>query len=442
MNNLQYRLIYLVLILVFFQGLAIISGIPSIIYNASIDATILLFFLITFKLENIFKIPGVKYYMLFIVVFIISMIINNSNLYVSYSFLRNTLFTIMFFIGIYNMKLSLKNIYKINKLIVSLVIIQIVAAVAKYIIYGGPREGGFIGTFGIAAGQMSTLFPLFIIIVCIAYLMYYRRKYFLIVIIIGMLFFAYGGGKRAFIVLLPIFVVIVYLTFKKYEYNTNYFSLSNVFRFIVPTILFIPVIILYSIYTPSLNPENIRGGTFDLNHIIEYVDRYHTDDHFHDASMYGGPQNLQLVAGRVHTRTHAYNLISENRIKYLFGFGPSSVHGQSRGSEVLLNFQIVSFQTGISQYYMSVGILGSILIILTFFSVSFIHLKYYKYYNKYWRPILISIPVLFILFIFDFTNYSVQFINSNLLAILYFYLSGVLINIRRRHQYINQYYKN
>lgn len=429
-KNFNFIVIVLIITMTMFQGVVRLAGFPNILYDFLIDIIIIMFFIYNIKYINIKKIPGILYFLFFVIVILISSIINESNIVIVASFARNTIIPFIFFSTIIFAKIKYTHLLSLNKIIVLIVFIQIIAAILKYIVYNGPREGGFIGTFSISAGQMSTLFPMFIIIVATYYILIYKRLNIYYVTILGMMFFAYGGGKRAFIILLPFFFIIIYLMYRKYEKKISMWSISNIAKIGIPIFFVIPIFILYAMYTPSLNPERTVGGSFNINHIIEYADRYHTHEHMADGSRFG--YSGQLISGRTHSRQYAFELISEDYKSLLLGFGPSLVHGAPRGDSRLLDLGVLDFHTGISQYYMAVGIIGSLLLIMIYFSVSIPMLKYYYSYSHYWRPLVLSLPTLFILFLFDFTNYSQHFAHGYVPSILYFYIAGILLNIKSR----------
>jgi glucan phosphoethanolaminetransferase (alkaline phosphatase superfamily) len=119
-------------------------------------------YLLSLREDRSFKSHGLKWFSLFTIVIIISGIMNNSELYASFRMYSRVLWPYLFFLAIYNINLSPSSIRKINKFIIFMVILQIPAAVYKYMTYG-VREDGIIGTFSTQAGALSTIFPLFII---------------------------------------------------------------------------------------------------------------------------------------------------------------------------------------------------------------------------------------------------------------------------------------
>jgi len=425
------NLIILCLALALFYGVAFLVGIPTLPYQLVIDLFVLVFLVLALdSREGGIKSPGIWIIIPFTFIVFLSTIVNGSDYFTAYRMFRNILIPYLFFLAVVNFPLSEDSFKKINAFLFIMLFGQIVASVLKYLAWG-VREGGIIGTFGVNQGALSTIFPILAIVFLLTFYLIYEKKNIYLFFMIGFVLMAWGGGKRAFIFILPFFILFTYILYKKFEHHENIITIKNTVRAALIIIVLLPVLYIMIIYTPTLNPERQYGGSFDIRHVIEYARSYQTGAHFHfEPDRYG---DRTVMSGRMATMKHAYSLVNTNTQKLLFGFGPSSIYATPRGDENLVRFGVVEFQTGFARYIMLVGIPGALLVLLLYGRITLLCTQQYYTYNNYWRAIILGLFISMFVLLYDYFLYSRAFLDGLIPSMLFFYLAGAVINKRNNN---------
>lgn len=382
----------------------------QIFYHCLLAFFVVLLFLISFLKKNNYNTPLIGWFGGYSIVLFVSIIYNNSDLLRSLMFYSSTLLIYMFYLSINNIDMSKYQIEKINKFIIFLVIFQIFASIYKYLIYG-ISESYLIGTFVNQSGQLSTLFPLFVIGFLFSLYIVYEKKTIYLILIAGFTFFAWGGGKRAFWFLLPVLLSLGYFIFLRYQ-SKQRLNFSKVFRFV--TWLFISVIIVIYIagrVSPSLNPEGKVGGAFNAEYLLTYAVNYYMGTH---ENPYNNPFSGN-TRSRYATPIRAYEEVTSNDIMILlFGFGPDAIYGADRFEGILEKYGISFGVTGFAFHIISLGILGVITYFAFFFSFG---IYYYRLFinlsENYKKAIALGGVLATCIFVFDFLFYSYAFTMTN-----------------------------
>ncbi|MGF1584843.1 MAG: hypothetical protein ACFCUM_05950 [Bacteroidales bacterium] len=337
---------------------------------------------------------------------------NSSDFYLSFKMYNRLLLSYLFFLSILNINLSTIAIQKINKFIVIMVLLQIPAAVYKYLKYG-VREDGIIGTFSTQAGALSTIVPLFIIGYLIALYYCYKRNPLYLLLIPCFMFFAWGGGKRAFFIFLPTLLFLGY-----FIYNTTLLKI-NILK-MIPTLMGLLIVIGITLYlggrlNPVFNPEKERWGSFDLEYMLTQTMAIQ-DKQFSSGSS----------IGRISSFKSAYERIinGSDLSRKLLGDGPDRLEA---GNDQREKYGITYGISGATFYLISSGLIGT----LSFFSLFLIiGVKAYKSINGLQDPFYIAIAfgtiLATIVFCFDFLFYSVVFFTGYIPSLLFFYLAAIL----------------
>lgn len=413
---------YLLIIVSFFKGIIELLGISSTITNSIIQTLVLLFVLIVYltchENKRRFQLIGIRLFIIYSTIVLISAIVNNSNWFGSYSFYRHTLNAYLVFLGILNLKTKNDEIKKINGLIIILSILQIIASIAKYLIVG--RLEHYIGTISVSAGTYSTIFPLIAITFLLSIYLLYKKKPIIFLFILGFLFMGWVGGKRGIFFFLPILMLFIFIYYNRIINRT---IIKKIRR--IPTI-FLFVLLGFTIFyfgsrlSPSLNPENKFWGSFDLEYITDFIWEYN----------YRSQSDIDEYKGRGGgTRVIIQSLTNANNLgNQLFGYGPSRLINISRleGAE-LFDFQYENITiTGFSFYLLSIGILGTISIILFYYwFAKRIYIIAKLESNSYFKTLAFGTLITSIIFFIDFFTYSRAFIHSILFNLIYFYLAAI-----------------
>lgn len=420
----MHNLIKFLLLLLFFQGVFSIVGISSSLYKSAIDLLIYIIFgIVLIKNKDNFYIPfkGIhKIFIIFTIIIVISTVVNDSDLFKSFSFYRNTLNGYLFFIAVANMDLKKNEVKHIIKVLFFLVAIQPLASIVKYFTVGLSED--YIGTFSLSGGSFSTIVPLAFIPVFYSLFLQTKRKLFLL-LILGYIFMAFVGDKRAFWFLLPLVLFITYFMYKAKFTNK---VLSTYFKSILLLVIFVPLTVYIGARgLPSLNPDHKVWGKFDLGYLLDYSTSYNLGSKY---------DYLEYGVGRMGGAEAMYENFKSREIKsVLIGDGPDVFVDKSNEDESTHEYGVyfLSHFTGVMFYLASVGVLGAFSLFIYYFSVFFLgrkKLKNISHENKVKRLIWMGISVVTLVVLYDYSLYTKAFVHSNLLNTLYFLFLGALLN--------------
>jgi hypothetical protein len=415
----------------FFQGVLSYLGMPSVFYKLIIEACIAgLFFVYLYFLsgrtKKSFNAPGLVWFVLFTFTVFISVSVNDSDLMTSILMYRQILWPYLFFIAILNIDLSHNSINRINKFIVVLVVIQVPAAIYKYVMYG-VVEDIIIGTFSVHEGALSTVFPMFIIGYALALYFVYKRNPFYLLLISGFIFFAWGGGKRAFFILLPVFMLLAYYIYYKTVSRSN-IQLSKLFlSFVLIILISVMAIFVGAKSTPTLNPEGSYWGSFNVSFIISKTVDYE--------SRMGRERGT--TGGRIATTKNVIGRIANSDFNEKFvGFGPDQLYmGENRRWEYGIRYGI----TGLNFGLISVGIAGTITLFMLFLTLGLRAGKTIKkIHDPFHKALAYGTILATIVFCFDFLMYSRAFFTDYLTSILFFYIVAIVLKHSIHDYQINE----
>ncbi len=236
----------------------------------------------------------------FIVIGIISAIVNMRDIIsVLLAFRLDLKFIIMFYCLI-QFQFTEKFYKFMLKWLYIFLIIQLPVSIYKFFIYG---QGEFaIGTYGAWGGTLSTLLPLIGISISASYWLHKKIKLIYFIILVSCcITFSIIAGKKGLIYFGPI--LMIYILIKAIN-NIN--LKRRVYRylpvFVLIFLMFIPILYTVKAFKPAIsNPLYLK------DFVNFYDQRYNT---------HGDP------AGRIPSIIATYKFLSNDIIKYLFGYGP------------------------------------------------------------------------------------------------------------------------
>lgn len=420
-------LIKFILIAAFFQGVLNLVGVPVLARQFAVELAVLILFLASIlspgENKN-FRVPLVGWFALFTIITIVSAVYNQSNAANTILMYRNVLWPYLLFLSVVNLNLSAIQFHNINKLIIALFIIQIPAAIIKFSFLGF-REGVIQGTFAGSAGTAAVIFPLFAIGFVIAIILTRKTNAIHLLLIIGFMGMALVTGKRAFFIIMPVFVLIGYFVYQYYSNNFNYKKLAL-------NTLLILIIGFAGIYsgarlTPSLNPDNVRGGSFDIVYVINYVLEYE--------------QQVNPVTGEAGGRLSSSQMVidyyqrQDIELMLIFGGGPDLLYLDTQ-RKVRSDFAIAYGITGLIFYLLSIGIFGAFAVFILFGIPGYKAIQQFRYIeNTHLKIIAFGVFMGSLVFAFDFIAYSRYFVFSYIPSFIYFYYAGLLNNITFMNKY-------
>lgn len=304
-------------------------------------------------------------------------------------------------------------ILKINNLFFFIFLFQIFFSVLKLIFWG--TSEAVVGTIHFSGGSLNTIVPLVGISMTISFWIFYKRDYRLILIVLGFIFMAWTGEKRGIYFYFSILLIICYIVYN--YHNKKYFikTIFNLLFYMIP-ILFLTIYIGVK-YSPTLNPENIYGGSFNLDYLTDYIITYNTQ-----------LDQLGNAAGRFSgLKSVFYSVLNKPIFEMLFGSGPGILLGVGDAEyKVYISYNLSSMigVNGWSTALISLGFLGAVLVVLFYFEILKTAHALCKLENdSYWMSISFGTFLICIIFFLDFFTYTRSFYHSIPLniTVLYFY---------------------
>lgn len=411
---------FIILTLAFCEGTLDLIGYSSSLNRLTRDMIILFYFILLAVSKNKYFILKYKFIVLaLILICVFSKMINETSMIQLLLFLRRILIPILLFWIAFNSRLNFFRNKKFFKYLVFLFTVQIVFAFYKLIIIGFNEN--YIGSISVRSGSLTTVYVMMGSAVAFLIFLYSKNKKHLL-FVAGFVFFGIVGNKRALFFLIPILLLIVFYLYTKL--SSKGFTLNFFKRFLLLIGSSFIIMVVISITNPTLNPENKVGGSFDLEFIMDYTDKYNNDD------RNGlGRQNAPLLI---------YNLLAKNGPRSLFwGLGPGDVissnlitgkNNNLGGDEVVImeKYNIAyGARTGFLWITMQIGLFGIIIYILFFILISSKIYKELKITNK--KLFYLSVFMFLIIFFFDFIFYSPTFTLSNIFTYILFISLGLAL---------------
>ena len=222
---------------------------------------------------------------------------------------------------------------KILQFLYEVVILQIIISLFKLVLFRHQIEG-LVGSFTIGGGAVGTSFP--IIGFYIIYV--YRRGQLQKMdwwLIVGLFLFGWTTGKRAVWIILPIIIMLFFSYVRGVRLN----------KYMILGLLAFPVVLYFGArLTPTLNPEHKVWGTFDLQHLYDYVNTYQ----FGEEGIEGQRENIRQT----------------NQVAYVngaYGLQNEQIEASGRGNATIELFKLIFgprslteqdiWGTGLSSFY-------------------------------------------------------------------------------------------
>jgi hypothetical protein len=329
---------------------------------------------------------------------------NTTNAFSTSYFLRYTVLSYLYFLVIINEN-NIVRLRKVIRWIIILVIIQIPAAIIKYLIMG-ISEKGAIGTLSEGAGSVSAIFPLLVIAIVLPYYLK-SKKSILLLLILGFFLFAVIGEKRAIAFFTPFVFLLGYIFYSLVNNKKLRFLFSGKLYLII--ILSVFAFVLGAKIIPSLNPERKVWGTFDYKYVLDYTEDYRSSEE----------ESFSQMRREAAVKYFSSLILHSEFLRFSFGDGPGKLI-QSRYKDDSGNLMTYYYgvryggRMGFVWLLLQVGYLGTF-VFLWFFLDSFLLVK--KNITKH--PLYLSYLLLVVVFFLDTFVYSISFI-------IFEYTKGIL----------------
>jgi hypothetical protein len=214
----------------------------------------------------------------------------------------------------------------------------------------------------------------------------------------------YVGLKRGIWLYLPV-IFIVGLYFYARIVNLSGIPkrlISIGFFFVIFSSL---ILIIGTMYSPSLNPDKKYGGTFDAGYLSQYAISY-TFNREEDGSItYGRGANFQNIV---------WQMINKEPLVLIFGYGPESTKGVALYGEGIWGELGVAGPTpGIAQHLVSFGFVGIFLFLLIVSrSLKMLYKLSRIETSPYWKGFSFGAFMVVVVFLFDYFTYASSFIAT------------------------------
>ncbi len=390
--------LYLFIIFLFYPSIFIFLG--STVQNLY-KVGMLLFCLGLCHQRRVFKTIGPKEkwislsFLIFTISLFISVILNSDYFTIAFSqYSRYLIIFCLFFLLKKEILNPKYDSFQLSDLIYNLLLMQIIVSVAKFFITGVKES--LVGTLSHTGGAEATILPI------LAFIYFWftrkgkltRRDYLFIA---SFLFLGFLAGKRAVWFIMPIIIgLFIYYVPKRKFTNTLWIGVA-----LLPLVFFLGVKL-----TPTLNPENIVWGKFDIDFALNYAETYSFGDSKkkeRNVSQGRGGATVMLFRNLMRKE------LDENDF---WGYGFDDMYGTNYEEFDKKNFGVnhKGSATGVFQSYITMGYIGVFTTI--FFALS----TFANIANKRLKYVII------IIFCWEYIFYTGLIIRTPIFMFLLFYI--------------------
>jgi hypothetical protein len=315
--------LYFLFILVYTRG--IIQRLTQSVFwtNFLIEVSIVLVACSILNRSPLKLAPGWIFVALFVTCTILSGIASGDDPYFSFLYFRMLVYGYIIFWTVWNANLTGHEILRLSRLILSLWILQIAAAIFELFVLN-QRIEAHVGTIAFTGGGAATAFPLFAMAYVMAFYCYYKRSVWLILLAFSFGIVGYASGKRAIYFLIPAFYTAIILFY--YLRERSFLGLQRMLGPIFICFLIFPLFIFG--LTQSKRFSTLKGK--ETVTVISGAAKISEEYTFR---VYRGGKTF----GRTATSLKLLRQLCNGMLgQYLFGFGPASLmeHGGKRAKRL------------------------------------------------------------------------------------------------------------
>lgn len=427
------NILFVLILIIYFQGVFSMLGFSMTIVKAVIEVLVWLFFIIALldrATENR-HLPGIMIILGMTITYLIGLILSGALNFDAYSYFRHYMNAFLIFAGTYMYAFRPKTLFRLNRFVFFLFLIQIVASIVKYFTIGRSEE--HVGTMIITTGSLNTVFPLYAMAFMIYAWLHLGRKWRYLFFAMGFLFMGWVGDKRG--IYFYLMVLLAFLFWKRFRDNRKGRFIPVSFIWWSPLIVMgmIGVFYLGVRLTPSLNPEKKVWGRYDGKYLSSYIYVYNIMDQSSGdyRGRFGG---TYLVLSEFFTG-EGFMIKQKATVKtILTGFGADKYVGDvAERLEKQRDIGIIKarglIDTGLIQSLLATGILGVVFLLWLYFyyirRVSAV--SRFAGLTPYWKTIASGTFLMGVVFILDFFTYSSTFNTINTVYLTFFFFVGQLI---------------
>jgi hypothetical protein len=350
----------------------------------------------------------------FLLVAIISAVLNGGLSQRIFIGLRPILRFYIFYLALINLRLSEKQYKAINILLFVIFILQLPASGIRFLQHGFAEHT--IGTYAAHGGGITPIIPIIAIGYLAGFFIFCKPKPIHLLLGAGFVMFGIMGAKRVLFFLLPASLIgIYYLGYVKGK-KTSLIKQLPLIVIVIGTGMAVQLFMMKNI--ASLNPEYKEGGTASYSHVLEYAQKYEAGK----GAIHGAG------GGRFSTTLIGFETIFGGDIaQTFFGFGPGSTMKSKFDSERRVDKRLISFvasygQTGFAFLLVEYGLFGAITLSLVFFIFISRSLRWFRLENDpYWKSMSMGTVVFSFLYAFIFFCYNRVPLVDDTTPPVYFY---------------------
>ncbi len=431
--NRKSNILYVLFFVIYMQGLFSIMGVSMPLVKATIEILIWVFFFLALFDRNTRSrhIPGIMIFIAFSIFYLIAILLSKSLNFDAYSYFRHYLNAFLMVSGAYMFNFSPVKLFRINRFVFFLFILQIVASIIKYIILGPYEE--YVGTMIITTGSLNTVFPLIAIVYMIYAWFHMGRKPRYLLYVLGFLFMGWVGDKRGIYFYLVIILFLIFWKRFRDRQRGSFIPVTAIWWSPVIVAALIGIFYLGVRLTPSLNPEKKVWGSYNAKFLSSYIYVYNVKEQ-RTGDYRGRFGGTYLILYEFFTGNGIMIRQPVTATTLLTGFGADNYVGdvgeriiKQQKAGILRVTGIIS--TGFTQSLLATGILGVILMLWFYFyyikKVS--QISKIPELNPYWKTIASGTFMMGTIFILDYFTYSSTFNMINTVYLTFFWFIGQLI---------------
>ncbi|MDG4714773.1 hypothetical protein [Winogradskyella marincola] len=245
MNGIKFKVLILAIILVLTQGLLDRLFFVSDIIGYIIDAVVLL--AVVFYFRYSFKVPGAKFFLLFLVICFYIGFVNNNSVVETFLYLRYLIFTYLLFNQLYVSPLSIKQWNLLLKLLVVMIVLQGLGSAFNVFILQ-QRVEGYVGLMSSVGGTTATAFPVLISVMVSTYFLFKPKMtkqdwLWCGTVLISAFLVGYSSGKRGIYFYIPVYMFLTFMLAAKHLavysfFKKKIFNASSVLVVLFPLFIF------------------------------------------------------------------------------------------------------------------------------------------------------------------------------------------------------------
>lgn len=348
----QFKPIAVFSVLLFWEGLfsyfAVSYPVISGIYKIGFVIIAILLFGKTLSRRKTAKEKTINFlfFSLGITILISGYLNNNDFLTMGSQFLKKYSIPFLFYYGLKRKVKTEKNPGWVMNLLTWILGFQILFGLLKLVLFGFGES--LVGSVSFNGGAPSNIIPVLgFLVIWVKSNGTMRRNDWIFVF--GLLVLATIGNKRSVVIILPLVIAATMVYVKK---STTLFSLIKYLPVAVT------ILIMGVITNPSLNPEQSRLGSFDINYLSEYV-----VDYTFGKKQSNSEEEVEQGRGGSFISIITVTSLKLSTKEYLFGRGMEAVFTKDYESFDASYYGVLSKgSTGAAiQNFISFGLIGMIL---------------------------------------------------------------------------------